>query len=82
MLGLLPALELGVMAVFMVVLICVMEDVMLSDTAIVLVLVVIVVVDNIVGVWEFVDCSCVGVDIGTAAVKIEYVMNFTFYNTH
>ena len=77
MLGLLPALDLGVVAVIRVVLICVMEEVILSDSAILLIIV--VVVDNIVGVGEFVNCSCVGgVDIGTAAVKIEHVMNFTF----
>ena len=49
------------------------EVIILSDIAIVLVLVVIVVVvDNtIVGVGEFVDCSCVGgVAVGTAAVKL------------
>ena len=79
MLGLLPSVlevELGIMAVFWVVLIGVMEEVIiLSDIAIVLVVVVVVVVvvDNIVGIGEFVDCSCEDV----AAVKIDYVMNFT-----
>ena len=80
MLGLLPALDLGVVAVIRVVLICVMEEVILSDSAIVVVIV--VVVDNVVAVGEFVDCSCVGgFDVGIAAVKIEYVTNFTLLVT-
>ena len=72
MLGLLPSLlavELGIMAVFWI--ICVLDEVILSDIVIV---VFVVVVDR---VGEVVDCSCEdvgGMDVGTAAVKIE---NFT-----
>ena len=68
-LGLLPALpvvELGIMTVSWI--ICVLEEVILSDIVIV---VFVVVVDR---VGEVVDCSCEdigGMDVGTAAVKIK-----------
>ena len=75
-LGLLPSLlvlELGIMTVSWVVLICVLE-VILSDSAIVVV-VVLVLIDNKVGIGEFVDCSCEdgGIDVGIAALNMSRI---------